>query len=191
MIGSMALWATVCLAACPLGSYVASIGAGGGLSVQVDSSKEPTVSVARDGRVVWQGVPRRWHPWKIAVADVDRDGRLDLLVGVHKRTAHKPFPHHCLFVYNINRKSVTKKWLGSSLGLDFDDFLIEATCTTEKPRLVLNEIQLDGKRTVGKYEWMGFGFWKVAESPKFDNVKLLGVRDGIARFVADGKVRTF
>lgn len=187
----MALWATVCLAAAPLAPYTASLSADGGLCVRVDGAKDPTVAVLRKGRAVWRGVPKRWHPWKIAVADVDRDGRPELLVGVHKPTAHKPFPHHCLFVYNINRKSVTKKWLGSSLGLDFDDFLIETACTTEKPRLVLNEIQLDGKRTVGKYEWMGFGFWKMAESPKFDKVKLLGVRDGIARFVADGQMKTF
>lgn len=182
---------TALILAAPSSPYRGMLTLDSGHRIAVDSSKNLTVEVTKDDMAIWQGVPKRWHPWKIACADIDRDGTGDLLIGVFKPSKKKPFPHHSIFVYNLRKGTVTKKWLGSSLGLEFDDFTIAPASGSELPKLILNEIQLDGKRSVGKYEWMGFGFKKLAESPKFGELRLKGVRNGLVEFIADGKTRTF
>lgn len=179
------------LVAASQASYRTSLSLEGGYTISVDSSKDLTIRVDKDSTMIWQGAPKRWHPWKIASADIDSDGNPDLLVGVYKPSKKKPFPHHSIFVYNLRKRSVTKKWLGSSLGLEFDDFIIAPASGNELPKLILNEMQLDGKRSVGKYEWMGFGFKKLCQSSKFGELKLIGVRNGLVEFIGDGKTRTY
>lgn len=180
-----------CIACLPTHPYQAKLTLMSGHEISIDSAQELTVTVKMNGDRIWQGAPKRWHPWKIASGDVDSDGNPDLLIGVYKKSAKKPFPHHSIFVYNLFKKTVTKKWLGSSLGLEFDDFIISEPVGSQLPKLILNEIQLDGKRSVGKYEWMGFGFRKLGESEHFAKLSLVGVRNGLVEFIGDGKRRAY
>lgn len=67
--------------------------------VLVKSGKH-CLTVYKNKKRVWVDIPGRWHPWKLATADVDGDGKKEIIVGVYKSTRFYPFPHPCLFVYH-------------------------------------------------------------------------------------------
>src|SRR5688572_68198 len=66
--------------------------------IQLDKWSDPTLSIRQGKRLLWRGVPARWQPWKLAIADVDGDGRREIVVGVYKSTRFFPKPHNCLFI---------------------------------------------------------------------------------------------
>ena len=70
--------------------------------VVLDPGRDPALAVWRGGRRLWQGVPRRWRPWKLQIADMEGDGRREIIVGVQKSTHFFPRPHHCLFIYRFD-----------------------------------------------------------------------------------------
>src|SRR5438128_1750685 len=90
--------------------------------VVLDPSQDPALSVWHGRHRLWQGVPRRWQPWKLRIADVDGDGLREIVVGVRKATHFFPHPHNCLFLYAFDGRTVKPKWLGSSLSQPFTDF---------------------------------------------------------------------
>ena len=54
--------------------------------IELDSNRDVSLTVRRGRRLVWQGVHGRWKPWKLAVSDVDGDGKLEIIVGAYKAT---------------------------------------------------------------------------------------------------------
>src|SRR4051812_45308542 len=55
-------------------------------TIVLNREKEPALSVWRGKKLLWQGVHKRWQPWKLMIADVDGDGRYEIIVGVYKAT---------------------------------------------------------------------------------------------------------
>ena len=90
----------------------------------LDAKRDPSLTIYHGKTKTWSGIPRRWKAWKMTTGDVDGDGKLDIILGVHKSTRFMPFEHNCLFVWGFDGKAATKKWLGSSLSKPFSDFLI-------------------------------------------------------------------
>ena len=98
------------------------------------------------------------HPGKMAsAADIDRDGRLDLLVLVHKSTRYDPEPAWRPFVYTLEGDVWAPKWLGSRVGRP----LLEAAFvhTPHGVRMLTIEHFGDGQTGLTLYHWRGFGFW--------------------------------
>src|SRR5205823_103234 len=129
-----------------------------GVRVVMDPKRALTVSVYRNGRRIWSAVPRMWEPWRLAAADVDGDGRREIVVGLYKRTRFFPAPHNCLFVYEFTGKSVRPKWLGSRLSLPFIDFRFANLDRDRADELVALERRPDGRLRAVVYLWNGFGF---------------------------------
>lgn len=121
----------------------------------------------RDAKKIWQGIPRKWNPWKIQVADVDGDGMKEIIVGVHKTTRFFPEPHNCLFVFGWDGEEAFPKWLGSRLSKPFVDFTFAELDTNAGEELVSLEVTQNGGRCLVVYSWCGFGFVGVWQSKNF------------------------
>jgi hypothetical protein len=145
----------------------------------------------RHGRtLLWQGVPAAWRPWKLTVADVDGDGRSEIIVGIIKSTKFFPKPHNCLFVYGWDGKRAFPKWLGSTLSRPFTDFLFTNDGKGSGDQLLSLETALDGKKSLASYRWNGFGFtleWRKGEWQKATFIK---DRRGASAIEADGEPMT-
>ncbi len=124
----------------------------------LDARHEQTLSIWRGKVRLWQGVPRRWKPWKLVIADVDGDGKREIVLGVHKATRYFPRPHNCLFVFGWDGKRAFPKWLGSSLSKPFTDFAFANLDRDRADELVALETRRDGKKCVVAYSWHSFGF---------------------------------
>ena len=92
-----------------------------------------------------------------SAADIDRDGRLDLLVLVRKATRYDPRPGWRPFVYTLRDGEWVPKWLGSRLGRP----LLEAALVRTPAGVRLLSIEDFGDARTGftLYHWRGFGFW--------------------------------
>jgi hypothetical protein len=126
--------------------------------IRLDKESDPSVSILHGSRILWRGVPARWKAWKLAVADVDGDGRREIAVGVYKATRFFPRPHNCLFIYSWDGRRAHPKWLGSSLSRPFVDFAFVDSDGDGEEELAAIETKRDGRRCLAVYSWNGFGF---------------------------------
>jgi hypothetical protein len=155
--------------------------------VELRADRDPSVSVWRGSRCLWRGVPRRWRPWKLMTADVDGDGRREIVVGVHKSTRYFPRPHNCLFIYGFDGRTVRPKWLGSSLSRPFEDFAFANLDGDRAEELVSVEITRRGTRCLVVYSWNGFGFTADWQRGEWKTARLLETRPGRIVLQADSR----
>jgi FG-GAP-like repeat len=155
--------------------------------IALDGTGDRVLTVRRGRALVWQGVPRRWKPWKLATADVDGDGRREIVVGIYKATHYFPKPHNCLFMYDWEGQSASPKWLGSSLSKPFTDFAFADLDADGRDNLVAVETTREGKQCVAVYSWNGFGFTLDWQRGDWAKARLVAV-PGVGLFVeADGE----
>jgi hypothetical protein len=119
------------------------------------ASKSASVVVMRGKKKVWEGV--RLNPWKVAVPDVDGDGKHEVAVGVYKKSRFDPVMAKRLFIYKFEANKLLPKWLGSRLGRRFTDFRFTDLNKDGKDELIANEYD-DKWRYESTYRWNGFGF---------------------------------
>ena len=154
--------------------------------LRLDKASDPSLSVQHGKLVRWRGVPARWKPWKLMVADVDGDGRSEIIVGVYKSTRFFPKPHNCLFIYGWDGRRAYPKWLGSSLSKPFVDFAFVKGEGNSPEELVAIEIKRDGRMCVAVYLWNGFGFTLDWQSGDWRQARLIEATKGGIIVEADG-----
>jgi hypothetical protein len=155
--------------------------------IELDSSKSKSLRVYRGETLLWESVPAKWKPWKLSVADVDGDGKREIIVGVFKSTKFFPKPHNCLFVYGWSGSKGFPKWLGSSLGRPFTDFVFADLDDFPGRELVALEKTLDGKRGLSVYHWNSFGFTKYLDFGAWKNAEVVNMLNKKITIEADGK----
>jgi poly-gamma-glutamate synthesis protein (capsule biosynthesis protein) len=156
-------------------------------SIDLNSNRNPTLHIRHGDRPLWQGIPAKWKPWKMEIADVDGNGKKEIIVGVYKATKFFPKPHNCLFIYGWNDQKAYPKWLGSSLSRVFTDFLFADLDKQKGDELIALETTLEGKKRVAIYKWNSFGFTLEWERGEWDKAELSGVENGQISVVADGQ----
>jgi hypothetical protein len=146
--------------------------------VVLDGKREPALRVFHGRKLMWQGIPRGWKPWKLDSADMDGDGKREIVLGVHKATRFFPRPHNCLFIYGWDGKIATKKWLGSSLSKPFSDFAFGQLDKDAEDELVALETLRDGRLCVVVYSWNGFGFDSDWQNGSWPKARLIAIERG-------------
>lgn len=155
--------------------------------IDLDGGRDSTLKIWHGKNLLWQGVPKAWRPWKLAVADIDGDGMPEIIVGVTKSTKFFPKPHNCLFIYGWNGKRAFPKWLGSSLGRPFTDFMFVDLDEHAGAELIAIETTLDGNKVLSLYRWNSFGFTLERQSSKWRSVRVLDAKNGRISLEADGE----
>jgi hypothetical protein len=155
--------------------------------IELNSERDATLQIRRGGKLLWQGVPGRWNPWKLEITDVDGDGRREIIVGVFKATKFFPKAHNCLFIYGFTDDRAFPKWLGSTLGRPFTDFTFADLSGEAGDELVALETTLEGKKSLAIYRWNNFGFTLDWQRGNWQTAKISGVQNGRISVEADGR----
>jgi hypothetical protein len=155
--------------------------------VVLDTRQDPSLAVWRENHRLWHGVPRRWEPWKLRTADVDGDGRREIVVGLWKSTRFFPRPHNCLFVYRFDGRTVHPRWLGSALSKPFLDFAFSNLDDDRADELIAVEITRNRKHCLVVYSWSGFGFVADWQRGSWTQARLLETNQGRIMLIADSQ----
>ncbi len=155
--------------------------------INLKNNRQNTLQIRHGKKLLWEGVPMRWKPWKLQIADVDGDGINEIIVGVYKPTKFFPKPHNCLFVYGWRNNKAYPKWLGSSLSRPFTDFQFANLDGEKGDELIALETTLKGKKSLGIYRWDSFGFTLQKKRGEWKNIESFEVKNGNISVEADGK----
>lgn len=158
--------------------------------VVINSERSRALQVWRRHKLLWAGVPSGWHPWKMQIADVDGDGRLEIAVGVFKPTTFFPRPHNCLFIFGWAGDRAFPKWLGSSLARPFTDFRFANIDHKAGEELIAIETSLEGAKSVAMYRWNGFGFTLDSREGNWQTARLINTSFENILVEADGRLIT-
>lgn len=158
--------------------------------IELDYQRDPALRIRSGQRIIWQGVHGRWKPWKLSIADVDGDGRREIVVGVFKATRYFPKPHNCLFVYGWSGSRAFPKWLGSTLSKPFTDFAFASLDGDGEDELVAIETLRDGKHCISVYSWNGFGFTLERQRGAWNQARFVANEAGHVVIEADGERST-
>lgn len=127
-----------------------------------------TVAVYRKSAAGWNRVfldrDRGFHPWKIALADLDGDSVPEVLLGVYKASRFDPVVRNRLFVLAWTREGVLfPRWLGSRLGGPLVDFRVLRVADGRDLVISVERVGADEVRSFAN-RWSGFGFTRDPDS---------------------------
>jgi tRNA-binding EMAP/Myf-like protein len=94
----------------------------------------------------------RYPYYQFDTADIDRDGKTEILVGLIKPTEFDPQERKRLFILRIDTGQLRPLWLGSRVCQELVDFK-----AIEDGRVRTLERTQNGNYAVGIYQWQDFG----------------------------------
>jgi hypothetical protein len=114
-------------------------------------------------------------PWKIERADIDGDGVKEILTAVRKTTHFDKDERNRLFIFNYEDKKLIKKWTGSLMTGDWEDFTAGDLLPIPGDELVFTMQSRNGKEYLSIYYWLDFGFQGLANSKIYQNIEKLSI----------------
>lgn len=129
-------------------------------------------------------------PWKIKLADVDGDGIQEILTAVYK-TAHYDLVYkNRMFIFNYEEEVLSKKWTGSQFAGEWKDFYVGNLLNIPGDELIFIEQLEENAEKISIYYWFDFGFLKLAESERYQDITgLLIINDNSLQITYDKKYK--
>ena len=93
-----------------------------------------------------------YQPYQFDTADVNGDGRTDIMIGLIKSTEFDPQEKKRLFILRIDEGQLRPLWLGSKVCQQLVDFKALSNGVIR----TLEQTK-EGNYAIGIYEWQGFG----------------------------------
>lgn len=93
-----------------------------------------------------------YRAYHLDTADVNHDGRTEILVGLIKSTEFDPIEKKRLFILRIDETQLRPLWLGSKVCQELLDFK-----TTKNGIIQTLEKTKKGNYAIGQYRWQSFG----------------------------------
>lgn len=121
----------------------------------------------------------RLKPWKIALGDIDGDGKCEISIGVYKKAPFHQVMAKRPFIYSYEKSSLQPKWRGSRLSKPFTEYELSDIDGDGIDEIVSIEILEDNRKVINTYKWGGFGFQGFLQSKSFKDIKELRVIEGI------------
>ena len=113
---------------------------------------------------------KKLNPWKIATADIDGNGDIEILIAVKKSTHYDTEQKNRMFIFNFNGEVLYKKWTGSEISGRWRDFYTMDLLPVLGSELFFLE-EINEKERVNIYYWFEFGFYLIASSEPYDRIE--------------------
>lgn len=117
------------------------------------------------------------NPWKLAIGDIDGDGKDEISIGVYKKSPFHQVMAKRPFIYSFTEGKIQPKWRGSRLSRPFTDYNFSDIDGDGIDEIVAIEILQDNRKIINSYKWKGFGFEGYLESEDFDDIKKLEIKN--------------
>ena len=132
----------------------------------------------RNGEEGWECVYENdfedLKPWKIELADIDGDGEKELVTAVCKTVRFDKTKKNRLFVFNYTNGMLVKKWTGSQIAGDWEDFTTGDFAPVPGDEIAFIRRTEAGER-VSMYYWYDFGFLMLMESNDYEDITAISI----------------
>ncbi|WP_313757963.1 hypothetical protein [Tissierella sp.] len=142
--------------------------------------KEVIIFSLEDMKEIYRRNFSEFKPWKIAIGDIDGDGKYEVSVGMYKKSPLHEVMAKRPFIYSFENGRLEPKWRGSRLSKPFTDYNFYDIDGDNIDEIISVEILENNRKIINTYKWKGFGFEGYLESKDYEDIKELIIENGRA-----------